>query len=60
MTKAEVIELMGAPNYTSAVKDVEILTYNLKSGALYTDAYQVKIINGIVVSFGQQGSLGFY
>jgi hypothetical protein len=60
MTKAEVIELLGEPNYTSAVNDVEILTYKLKSGSFFTDTFQVKIRNGKVERFGQNGSFGSY
>lgn len=59
MTKAEVIELMGEPNYTSSVRDVEILAYKLKAGSFYTDTYHVKLINGKVVKFGQQGYIGY-
>ena len=59
MTKAEAIELMGEPNFTSSVRDVEILAYKLKSGAFYTETYHVKIINGKVVKFGQEGLVGW-
>lgn len=60
MTKAEVIELLGTPNYTSAVDNIEILTYKFKSGSFYTDTYQVKIKDGIVERFGEKGSFGSY
>lgn len=60
MTKAEVIEAMGEPNYTSGAKDVEILSYKLTSNCLYSDTYFVRIKNGRVDRFGQQGSFGSY
>ena len=60
MTKAEVIEILGEPDYTSAVDDVEILTYKLKSGMILTKVYHVKIMNGKVERFGKQGTAGFY
>ena len=60
MTKAEVIELLGEPNYTSAVNDVEILTYKFKSGGFFTDTFQVKIKKGAVERFGQYGSFRSY
>lgn len=60
ITKTEVIELMGEPNYTSSVRDVEILAYKLKSGAFDTNTYYVKIINDKVVQFGHQGLSGYY
>ena len=60
MTKAEVIEAMGEPNYTSAANDVEILSYKLTSDSLYRDTYFVRIKQGKVVRFGQQGSFGTY
>ena len=60
MTKAEVIEAMGEPNYTSATNDVEILSYKLTSSSLVSDTYFVRIKNGRVDRFGQQGSFGSY
>jgi hypothetical protein len=60
MTKAEVIEAMGEPNFTSAAKDVEILSYNLISNSLFSDTYYVRIKNGKVEQFGKQGSFGSY
>ena len=60
MTKAEVIEAMGEPNFTSAAKDVEILSYKLTSNSLYSDTYHVSIKNGKVERFGKQGSFGSY
>ena len=60
MTKAEVIEAMGEPNYTSGANDIEILSYKLTSNSLYSDTYFVRIKNGKVDRFGQQGSFGSY
>ena len=60
MTKADVIEAMGEPSYTSGARDVEILTYKLKSDSLYSDTFFVRIKNGKVDRFGQQGSFGTY
>jgi predicted component of type VI protein secretion system len=58
MTKAEVIEAMGEPNYTSSANDVEILSYELTSNSLFSDTYFVRIKNGKVERFGQQGIFG--
>ena len=60
MTKAEVIEVMGEPNYTSAVNDVEILSYKLTSNSLFSETYFVRIVNGSVDRFGPQGSFGSF
>lgn len=60
MTKADVIEAMGEPNYTSGAKDVEILTYKLNSSGFYSDTFFVRIKNGKVDRFGQQVGLGTY
>ena len=60
MTKAEVIEAMGEPNYTSAANDVEILSYKLTSNSPYSDTYFVRIKNGKVERFGQQGFGSYY
>ena len=60
MTKAEVIEILGEPSYTSAVEDVEILTYKLRTDTLFSKVYLVKIINGKVEQFGTKDSAGFY
>jgi len=60
MTKAEVIEVMGEPNFTSAANDVEILSYELISNSLFSDMYHVSIKNGKVERFGKQGSFASY
>lgn len=60
MTKAEVLEAMGEPNYSSGTKDVEILSYKLTSDGLFSDMYFVRIKNGKVDRFGQQGSFGYF
>jgi hypothetical protein len=60
MTKAEVIEIMGAPNYTSGTSDVEILSYKLTSDTLIRDTYYVRLKQGKVERFGRQGSFGSF
>ncbi len=60
MTKAEVIEAMGEPNYTSGAKNVEILSYKLTSSSLFTETYFVRIVDGYVDRFGPQGSFGSF
>jgi hypothetical protein len=60
MTKAEVIEAMGEPNYTSGANGVEILNYKLTSNSIFSDTYFVRIKNGKVDRFGQQGSFISY
>ncbi len=37
MTKQEVIEAIGAPNSTSAIKNVEHLKYESNAGMFYSD-----------------------
>jgi len=58
MTKAKVIEVMGEPNYTSGSKNVEVLNYKLKSDSLFSDNFFIRIKDGKVDRFGQQGSFG--
>jgi len=60
MTKAEVIEIMGAPVSTAATANVEYLTYNLYETK--RDAYQnnfthyfVRIVDGKVNAYGRRG-----
>jgi hypothetical protein len=60
MTKADVIEVMGEPDYTSGSGTVEILSYKLKTGCCFTDTFFVKIKDGKVERYGQQGSFGTY
>lgn len=60
MTKAEAIEVMGEPDYTSGKKGVEILSYTLTSSCCYGDLYFVLIKAGIVDRFGRQGEFGIY
>ena len=60
MTKAEVIQVMGEPDYTSGKKGVEILSYKLTSDGFYGDTYFVLIKAGVVDRFGRQGELGMY
>ena len=55
MTKQEVIEVVGAPDSTSATKNVEYLKYRIKTGLFYTDEYYVRLLDGKVESYGQKG-----
>jgi hypothetical protein len=59
MTKAEVIDIMGEPSYTSGTKDVEILNYELRSGGVFGEAYFVRLKDGSVDRFGRRGDFGF-
>jgi hypothetical protein len=60
MTKAEVIDIMGEPDYTSSTKDVEILSYRLASGGVFKETYFVRISNGTVDRFGRRGDFGYF
>ena len=60
MTKAEVIEIMGEPDYTSGSKNVEILSYKLTASGITTDTYFVRISNGTVDRFGRRGDFGYF
>lgn len=60
MTKADVIDVMGAPDYTSGREGVEILSYRLNAGRFYSDTFYVRIIDGKVERFGRQGDFGIY
>lgn len=58
MTKADVIEVMGEPNYTSGKEGVEILNYKLTANSLYSDMYFVRLKDGKVERFGRQSDFG--
>jgi hypothetical protein len=60
MTKADVIKVMGEPNFASGSGDVEILSYKLKTGCCFSETFFVKIKDGKVERYGQQGSFGTY
>ena len=60
MTKSDVIHIMGEPNYTSGSGNVEILSYKLKTDCCFSDTFFVRIKEGKVDRFGQQGSFGTY
>ena len=60
MTKADVINVLGPPDYTSAKKDTEILCYKLTTGGLFKDSYFVIIKEGSVDRYGRQGDFGIY
>ncbi|MGA3008213.1 MAG: SHOCT domain-containing protein [Opitutaceae bacterium] len=55
MTKEQVIELLGAPDSTSAQANVEYLTYYLESDPNYgrDQPYMVRVVDGKVESFGR-------
>jgi len=58
MTKPEVVEVMGEPDYSSVREGVEILNYKLTSNSLFTDAYIVRIKQGKVDLFGRRSDFG--
>ena len=55
MTKQEVIEVLGAPDSTSATRKVEYLKYRINAGLFSTAEYYVRLIDGKVESYGEQG-----
>ena len=55
MTKQEVIQTIGSPDITSASGNVEYLKYRSNTGMFYTDEYYVRLLDGKVDAFGQQG-----
>jgi hypothetical protein len=58
MSKAEVLDTMGAPGSTSARQDVEYLHYRFRSDCLFTSGYYVKLQDGKVEAFGRAGDFG--
>ena len=60
MTKADVINAMGEPDYTSGRQGVEILSYRLTSSSFFSEIYFVRIVEGRVDRFGRQGDFGIY
>jgi len=58
MTKPDVIEVMGEPDYSSVRDDVEILSYQLTTNSFFTDAYIIRIKQGKVDLFGRRGDFG--
>jgi hypothetical protein len=60
MTKDEVIDVMGSPAYTSVTKDVEILSYHLRSGGVFSDTFFVRLKDGSVDRFGRRGDFGYF
>jgi len=60
MTKAKVIEVMGAPVSTAATANVEYLKYNLTETqrdaySNYFTEYFVRIVDGKVNAYGRRG-----
>lgn len=60
MTKADVINVMGEPDYTSGRQGVEVLSYRLTAGGFFSEIYFVRIVEGKVDRFGRQGDFGIY
>ena len=60
MSKAEVIDILGEPDYTSGTRDVEILSYRMASGGVFKETYFVRIANGSVDRFGRRGDFGYF
>ena len=58
MTRAEVVEAMGEPKSSSAIKDIEFLKYRLRSGGGFTDEYYIRLQAGKVNAFGRVGDFG--
>jgi hypothetical protein len=61
MTKAEVIAAMGQPASITADQTGEYLNYGLAEGwrvgnAATTTPYEIKLVNGKVVSYGRAGA----
>jgi hypothetical protein len=61
MTKAEVLAVMGPPTSVTADQTAEYLNYSLAEGMRtgYTatqSPYEVKLVNGKVVSYGRAGN----
>ena len=61
MTKAEVLAVMGPPTSVTADEKAEYLNYFLAEGirtgpAATQTPYEVKLVNGKVVSYGRSGS----
>lgn len=62
MTKAQVIELLGAPRDTTAIGDKEVLLYKLTRyrpplKVPLHEEYQVMLLNGQVFAFGKPRDL---
>jgi hypothetical protein len=55
MTKQEVIEVLGAPNSTSAAANVEYLKYRINTGLFDSAEYYVRLLDGKVESYGEKG-----
>lgn len=60
MSKQKVIQVLGVPESTSATKGVEYMLYKFYRNTAGVHGrsnkiYFVKIINGVVVSYGEKG-----
>lgn len=54
MTKQAVIEAIGAPSSSSAIKNVEYLKYGCNT-VFYSDEYYVRLLDGKVEAYGKKG-----
>src|SRR5256885_14119116 len=58
MSRAEVVAIMGQPSSTTADTSAEYLNYSLPEAYSYAGTrtpYEVKLVNGKVVSYGRAG-----
>lgn len=58
MSRAEVVAIMGQPSSTTADTSAEYLNYSLPEAYSYAGSrtpYEVKLVNGKVVSYGRAG-----
>ena len=58
MTTAEVIDVLGKPNSTSAMDDIVFLKYRLYNKSVVSDDFYVKLKGGKVEAYGQVGDFG--
>ena len=58
MTKAQVIEVLGKPNSTSAMEDIVFLKYRFYKESVFLDDFYVKLKDGKVEAYGQVGDFG--
>ena len=59
MSRAEVVAIMGQPSSTTADTSAEYLNYSLPEAYSYAGTrtpYEVKLVNGKVVSYGRAGA----
>lgn len=61
MTKAQVVETMGAPTSTSETGNTVYLKYRLYSDWIFSERYYVRLVDGKVDAYGRTGdfNLGY-